>query len=124
MARNVAGWLLEEADRARLLALFPPAYDRVIAHHVTLRVGVPPDFPLPTAEEGAVVGLADDGAGVQALVVEIDGTTRRPDGSTWHITWSLAEGRAPIESNAVLRARGWTATPRHPIRLRPAVFQS
>jgi hypothetical protein len=53
-----------------------------------------------------VVGVADDGAGVQALVVEIGGTTRRPDGSAYHITWSLARGRRAAESNDVIRERG------------------
>jgi hypothetical protein len=124
MARNVAGWLLDEADRAWLLGRFPPAYAQVVAHHVTLRADVAADFPLPPVTDGMVVGLADDGAGVQALVVEIDGTTRRPDGSTWHITWALAEGRRAVESNAVIRARGWTPTARYPVQLRPAVFQA
>jgi hypothetical protein len=46
--------------------------------------------------------------GVQALVVEIDGSVTRPDGSIYHITWSLdrAAGRKPLESNAVLLS-GW-----------------
>lgn len=58
----------------------------------------------------------------QALVVEISGTTRRPDGSTYHITWSLADRREAVESNDVLR-RGWTASgQRHPIRLDPSVL--
>jgi hypothetical protein len=124
MVKHVAGWLLEAEDRTRLLALFPPAYERVIAHHVTLRAGVRPDFPPPRASEGMVIGRADDGFGVQALVLEIDGSTRRPDGSIWHVTWSLAEGRRAVESNAVIRARGWVATSRHQLRLRPAVFRS
>jgi hypothetical protein len=38
------------------------------------------------------MGVADDGAGVQALVVEIAGTTRRPDGSALHIARSLGAG--------------------------------
>src|SRR5919107_332704 len=59
--------------------------------------------------KGVVVGVADDGAGVQALVVEIGGTTRRPDGSTYHVTWSLGPGRRAVESNDVIRACGWTA---------------
>ena len=67
------------------------------------------------------MGVADDGAGVQALVVEIGGTTRRPDGATYHIAWSLAPGREAVESNDVIRERGWTATARrHRIRLRLA----
>ena len=67
-----------------------------------------------------MVGEADDGAGVQALVVAIGGTTDRPDGSTYHITWSLGPGRAAKESDDVIRDRGWTALAQPvPIRLRP-----
>ena len=125
MATRVAGWLLHPEDRDRLMAVFPPAYPRVVAHHVTLRAGVRPGFPPPRETEGFVVGGADDGAGVQALVVEIGGATRRPDGSTYHITWSLAAGREAVESNDVIRKRGWTATTqRHRVRLEPKVFSS
>jgi hypothetical protein len=125
MEKRVAGWLLHPEDRDRLMAIFPPAYPEVVAHHVTLTSRVQPDFPLPSETEGFVVGVADDGAGVQALVVEIGGTTRRPDGSTYHITWSLAPGREAVESNDVIRERGWTATlQRHRVRLEPKVFSS
>ena len=125
MSERVAGWLLHPEDRDRLMTVFPPAYPKVVAHHVTLGVGVPQEFPLPTETEGFVVGMADDGAGVQALVVEIGGTTRRPDGSTHHITWSLAAGREAVESNDVIRERGWTATPeRHRVQLEPKVFSA
>ena len=61
-----------------------------------------------------MVGVADDGAGVQALVVEIGGTTRRADGSTYHVAWSLARGRRPDECGGVIRERGWAvARERH-----------
>ena len=117
------GRLLHPEDRDRLLAAIPPAYPRVVARHVTLKAGVGPDHPLPSETEGSVLGVADDGAGVQALVVEIGGTTRRPDGSTYHVTWSLADGREAVESNDVIRDRGWTATPqRHRVRLEPKAF--
>jgi hypothetical protein len=123
MAQQVAGWLLHPEDRDRLLAVFPPAYPEAVAHHVTLKSGVAQDFPLPMETEGFVVGVADDGAGVQALVVEIGGTTRRPDGSTYHVTWSLGPGRNAVESNDVIRERGWTAAgERRRVRLEPKVF--
>lgn len=94
-----------------------------MAHNVTLEADVRPDHPLPGDTEGVVVGVADDGAGVQALVVGIGGTTRRPDGSTHHVTWSLVLGREAVESNDAIRERGWTATPqRHRIRLEPKAF--
>ena len=64
------------------------------------------------------MGVADDGAGVQALVVEVGGATRRPDGSAFHIARSLGAGRKAAESNDVIRERGWTATrERHRVRL-------
>ena len=115
------GRLLHPDDRDTLLAAFPPAYPKVVAQQVALEGGEPPDFPLPSEAEDFVVGVADDGAGVQALVVEIGGTTRRPDGSAFHIAWSLAAGRKAAESNDVIRGRGWTATgERHRVRLRLA----
>ena len=82
------GRLLHPEDRDSLLAAFPRAYPRVVARHIALECGEPPDFPLPGGAEGFVVGVADDGAGVQALVVEIGGSTRRPDGGAYHIAWS------------------------------------
>jgi hypothetical protein len=56
-------------------------------------------------------------------VVELDGTTDRPDGSTYHITWSLGPGREARESNDVLREMGWQrlAAPL-PVTLEPARF--
>jgi hypothetical protein len=108
------GRLLHPEDREKLLAAIPPVYPRVVARHVAPEGGEPPDFPLPGEAEGFVAGVADGGAGVQALVVEIGGTTQRPDGSTYHVTRSLAPGREAVESNDAIRERGWTATPRPP----------
>jgi hypothetical protein len=123
MDGHVAGWLLHQEDRNGLMAVFPPTYPELVAHHVTLRSGVAQDFPLPTETEGFVVGVANDGAGVQALVVEIGGSTQRPDGSTYHITWSLGPGRRAMESNDVIRERGWMAAgERHRVRLEPKMF--
>jgi hypothetical protein len=42
-------------------------------------------------------------------VVSIGGTTDRPDGSTYHITWSLSPGREARESNDVIAKLGWKA---------------
>jgi hypothetical protein len=115
------GWALDGADRERLLKDFPPAYPNVVADHVTL--GLDGSGPPPRAGRAEVVGRTDDGAGVQALVVRIDGTTDRPDGSTYHLTWSLGPGRRAVESNDVLAARGWERIdPPRPIRLIPKAW--
>jgi hypothetical protein len=70
-----------------------------------------------------IIGEVDDGEGLQALVVQIDGTSDRPDGSTYHITWSLdrARGRRAADSNEVIKRLGWQAlsTP-IPVSLHPA----
>jgi len=101
------GWKVDEQQRIELLQQFPPLYPEIVAHHVTLASLSTDDLPEPAI--GEIVGIADDGGGVQALVVSIGGTTDRPDGSSWHITWSLAEGRRAKESNDVIAERGWQA---------------
>ncbi len=111
------GWLVDSAARDTLLERLPPRYATVVAHHVTLTFGDEAAGPPPDAA-GEIVGEADDGAGVQAMVVAIEGATRRPDGATFHITWSLAEGREARESNDVIAARGWSpVTPPIPLTL-------
>jgi hypothetical protein len=126
MARRwVTGWKIDEPDRARLLGAFPPLFPDVVADHVTLRTGTDRNTPLPGATRGEIVGEVDDGAGVQALIVSIAGTTNRCDGSTYHITWSLDrhKGRRPVESNDVIAWLGWRSLAEPvPIRLRPARF--
>jgi hypothetical protein len=119
--RRFMGWKLDAEDRATLLARFPVRYAETVADHVTLKLGHAPK--LPTETQGLIVGEADDGAGVQAMVVSIGGTTDRPDGSTYHITWSLGPEREAKESNDVIRERGWTALPSPvPVRLKPQLF--
>ena len=113
------GWMLNRHDRAELLRRFPPAYPDVVADHVTLLHGPPLGTPAPSETSGEVVGIADDGEGVQALVVRINGRIERPDGRTYHITWSLdrARGREAVHSNDVIAARAWTPLDA-PIRVR------
>ena len=120
---TVTGWKLPKDERAALLERFPPRYDRVIADHVTLRVGAGPQTPLPRKPEARIVGRADDGDSLECLVVELDGSTDRPDGSTYHITWSLGPGREARESNDVLRTSGWEPIDAPtPVELEPARF--
>ena len=125
MARpgSVTGWKLPRDQREQLLGRFPPRYAEVVADHVTLRVGASSTTPLPRQAEARIVGRADDGESLECLVVELDGTTDRPDGSTYHITWSLGPGRKARESNDVLRDLGWQAVDAPiPIDLEPARF--
>lgn len=124
MAGFVTGWKLPSDERERLLEHFPPKYERVIADHVTLQSGASADTPLPRAADAEIIGRADDAKSLECLVVAIDGITDRPDGSTFHITWSLGPGRRAKESNDVLRDQGWEPVGRPiAVRLDPARFQ-
>jgi hypothetical protein len=119
---TVIGWKLDRAQRDELLQQHPPRYGNPVADHVTLETDAAAK-PLPREVTAAIVGRTDDERGVEALVVTIDGTVDRPDGSTYHITWSLADGRRARESNDVLKERGWKELD-HPIsvKLTPARF--
>ena len=120
----VIGWKLPEGERDALLERFPPRYEKVVADHVTLRADAAKDSPLPRKVNAQIVGRADDGDSLECLVVALDGSTGRPDGSTYHITWSLGAGRKARESNDVLKNEGWRRIddPR-PVELKPARFK-
>lgn len=119
---HVIGWKIEDGERAALLARFPPRYAKVVADHVTLRPQVAADAQLPPATQALIVGHVDDGAGVEAMVVQVEGSTGRPDGGTYHATWSLSPGRTAIESNGAIARQAWTPMAPLPVKLLPARF--
>ncbi len=119
---TVIGWKLDRGERDTLLAAHPPRYAEAVADHVTLEIEAR-DKPLPREVRAAIVGRTDDGKSLEVMVVTIDGTVDRPDGSTYHITWSLGPGRRARESNDVLKERGWKELDHPiPITLTPARF--
>ena len=122
--QSVIGWKVDRSARQQLLGRFPPRYADPVADHVTLRTDAQGE-PLPNPVEAAIVGKSDDGHGLECLVVTIDGCVDRPDGSIFHITWSLdkAKGREARESNELLKERGWTPLDAPvPVKLDPARF--
>jgi hypothetical protein len=122
---HIIGWKLDRRERAQLLVRFPPHWPDVIADHVTL-ARVPRSVPPPCPVQAEIVGGVDDGQGLQALAVRIDGTTSRPDGGIYHITWSLdrARGREARQSNDVLKVLRWVEWPEAvPISVFPASWE-
>ena len=120
---RVTGWKLDRDQRRELLQQFPPKFRNVVADHVTLQSKAADDAPLPQETDGEIVGRVDDGQGVEAMIVSIGGTTDRPGGGTYHITWSLEDGREAKESNDVLAAQAWLMFDLPmPVRLHPAIF--
>lgn len=93
------GYLLTDESRNKLLKIFPPKYSNVIAHHITEKYGVDKNHAAPPAPESCqVVGYINE-SGVEALLVAINGSVERKDGSKYHITWSLDKGKKPVETN-------------------------
>jgi hypothetical protein len=119
------GWELPEHERTKLLEIFKPSYPDVIAHHVTFKFGVKQGYPLPTETHGEVIGVADDGDRVQALVVTVDGNIYNADNRIMHITWSLdkAKGARAHMSNQVIGDGNFTRLEHKiPIQLVPQFF--
>jgi hypothetical protein len=105
VGRAIAGWRIDRGEREALLRRFPPRYPNVVADHVTY--GRVPLAELPTHDRAELIGRADDGDGVEAMVVRLGGNHQRPTGGTYHVTWSLGPGREAVESNDVIAAQGW-----------------
>lgn len=103
---------LSHDSRSKLAQQYPPKFSEFIGHHITYKRGAKSDQPLPEAITFRVVGYACDDKGIECFVVEVDGSTIRPDGGTYHCTWSLDReaGFKPVNSNDLLRG-GWEKIP-------------
>src|SRR5208337_1731558 len=112
-------YVLTDASRDLLLGKFPPKFSDAIAHHVTFNPGVKKDAQPPEPAKIEAVGYAADDS-LEAVVVSVNGETKRPDGSTYHITLSLdrSKGRKPVHSNEVV-AKGWEPVPAFELQTMP-----
>ncbi len=97
--------VLTQKSRNHLKSIFPPKYPDFIGHHVTLKFGLDSnELVAPLPDRVSVVGYVDDGEGLETLLVALNGDIDRPDGSRYHITWSLDRslGRQPVHSNNII----------------------
>ena len=103
--------LVPQSVRDILALGFPPRFPEFIGHHVTLKFGVLREdaMVVPRRSRVEVVGYTVDGGGLEVLVVKVNGTEKRLDGATYHITWSLdrSKGFKPVDSNRLIRDSGW-----------------
>lgn len=101
------GYAVSESTRKTLMGLFPPKYPEVIGHHITEKFGVKKTDPAPDAPETVrVVGYADDGHKVEGFLVEVNGSTKRPSGGFYHLTWSIdrSKGAKPKDTNDIMES--------------------
>lgn len=79
---------IDKDSKAMLMEKFPPKYPEAKYDHITICMGGL-GAPLPEpAEKVEVVGIADDGNGLEALIVKVNDSATRKDGKVWHVTAS------------------------------------
>ena len=80
---------IDKDSKAMLMEKFPPKYPVAKYDHITICMGgIDAQTPEP-AEKIEVVGIADDGNGIETLIVNVNGCAIRKDGKAWHITASF-----------------------------------
>jgi len=117
-------YTFSEHTREEILKKFPPKNNEVIAHHITWKfLAKSTDELPPIAHEAHIVGYASED-GLEALVVSINGTTKRPDGAILHITLSLdrGKGKKPVHSNQLLK-NGYSHVTPFSIQLEPTFLK-
>ena len=102
-------FVLSETARQELIKLFPPAFERVICHHVTIA------FKLNEPLFDAIVEVMGETPKVVAtgyiksdhldcFIVEVNGAHRlNINDQRYHVTHSLEAPAKPVDSNKVIR---------------------
>ena len=108
MSGKYLAFVLDNKSRELLLKAFPPLFDKVICHHVTIKFNDVHEDDVDQfldVKEISVVGYISDEY-LEALVVKIHDTSKREDGGTYHITLSLDPSkRKPVDSNKLLKSK-------------------
>ena len=98
---------LTQESRKRLLQAYPPKFSMVDADHITHAYNVSRFDPMPLLPKTVeIIGYMCDES-IECVVVNIDGTYRRPDGGIYHITLSRKPDRPARDSNALIAECGW-----------------
>lgn len=84
-----------------LKAFLPPKFDKVAVHHITYEF---PSNTMPPNVNSIVLGEYFSNEFIEAATVLVDGSSIRPDGGTFHITWSYDPNNAkPVDSNKLIK---------------------
>lgn len=114
--KGYSAFNLTESARKELLNKFPAKFEKTVAHHITYKY-MPEDQTIPDVHSVRVVGYAC-GDNIECVVVEVDGSTQRPDGKVFHITLSHNKETKAVESNLLLE-QGWEAVPSFNLEVAP-----
>ena len=100
-------YLLVAGEREELLKRFPPTYPRVIADHISAEALGMMQLVKEGPAIGKIVGQADH-AGLQCLVVSVNGSELTGDGTPFHISWSAEPGVKTSQAGEIVRKNGFT----------------
>lgn len=100
-------FVLDENTRAMLLLSFHPRFTKVYCHHVTIEFNLTAEkLEAITKKLGSKVKATLTGFSrndeLQVATVKVNGETKRPDGGTYHLTYSLTPPAKPVDSNRLL----------------------
>lgn len=104
------GYLISKLSRKQVRSMYPEKYNQFVGHHITHQFGVyENEAIMPEDSIVRLIGYADSRDGIECFVAEVNGTTVRPDGGTYHLTWSFdpQSGYKPKHSNDLLRRGEW-----------------
>ena len=107
---------LDKDAKALLIEKFPPKYPEVRYDHVTICMGkIDAQTPEP-AEKVEIVGIANDGNGIEAFIVNVNDGAIRQDGMAWHITASFDPSKnAPASFDVFAKPGNKTEKPYKPV---------
>lgn len=83
-----AAFTIDKKSRESLLAMFPPKYPDVSLDHITIQYPCDDESALFEPQSVVIEGYIDDGAGIEGLLVRVDGQIFKEDGLPWHTTLS------------------------------------
>lgn len=107
-------FVLSDNARSMLLLSFRPKFSKVYVHHVTVEFRLTQEKldkilqELGDPKKVVLTGFSRSDH-LELATVTLNGKTKRPDGGTYHITYSLDPPKKPVDSNQLLLATGGEA---------------
>jgi hypothetical protein len=101
MKKGYTAFNLTEQSRQNLLSCIGAKHSTVVAHHITHKFNVLENETIPEVKLVKAVAYAED-EHCLAAVVEVNGSSERPDGGVYHITISHDETVKPYYSNSLI----------------------
>lgn len=105
-------FVLSKEARGDLIKFFPPTFERVICHHVTLA------FKMDESLFDAIIDVVGDspkvvatsymvGQNLDCFTIEVNGARRLTiNDQHYHVTHSLRPPAKPVDSNKLIRSGG------------------